>query len=1368
MFKVSETRPKSPCSVNTLIDNCIEAKYTDDNRPDWTWTLNRYTEIGAPPGDIITYPDMQFSVSAISMNMSRIVGNNKPVQFNKINNKTHLEEVINYEANAINEQYDPNNILRARITLHNAYINFEDKYDNKTLYKKVDINSNYVEIKSKTDRFSNPEEIKSDFYSSAYSFVDLPDQNEENINQEVVFNLRAGIDDLEHNKINKDIKIYLTKETYATLVLDMRPGAWFDELNIGSKDLYTKSGITIGKEGYKNLTWHIQAEGDLPTEEKDKTTKENLSISARTDKILSTNNDKDSVKVRDGSYKYEETDISDDMYLYNDSDKTGYEEGKYYYHGVIKDDRFVKKHIVEGTRIEQPITLKHISGPDDYDCEKISPKNNTIPSNGQIVVRYYVKTSGHDYSTEISKYELQFTTKDNDNKQYIYGYDEEGSNHIYVTFTGFEEKIKRYQNNQNNSVKLESLKNYLENSISDEELNNLYNKYEILDKNLDSLVNYLSEADLKNIGFSLNSETITETKEDVCIFNALDFKYRNNTYLYVKSHKYSTPSAKSRAVFQYLYNPYRQKPEIDSDSTKSEINKQNFDLIADTRINLAQFFEPGNSNNNSEKFHSLGDPYGEYSGRYNLTGEKNKLINLRHQSILPETVECYYTDDEGNIIETIYDKPDLGTGTGVKQGLLEGIGDIFYDSGHIRFTSNFEGKISYRYRLADGIAVPYTFRFYNSNVQKYYAKLPNKNKAPNDGVYNMDYNVGIMICAAPANRVNFSYDFLDVKNNILMNSIVPDLILMKQDNLMIGNLKYVNSQNTDGWCRCFKYKWQITRKDINGNDVNIIIKEGFVESEEDDYGSYTGRLDKVDNIIKQLPSNVAMDLYIEPGFYFGNSLDDASKIYTRFSVKIPKQFIKIDDEDLLPKLIFPRPTSGVDMMLPTIERYGYEFLDVIADNWDKLNCRFGICLDAVFEDDGFGDGFQYKPNSGYDVYIDEKVNEPFFSRKSISKKPHLMFDLGLFVTRHDNYQKEGLTVRPFIQTMYNQDYYTKRIIKFKLNDEQDTNILTDTLTRWEKPAVERGDYLRYYDYKNFSYFINKYRNLYPVISDNLNRRPSYVEERFVLKAEASNEVNFYSCILDEIKINDKRIMCKAKNGNIDYSKNLIDVTQDYDTVGFVKENRFTYRLYSDKLSPSHFIYYGDNEGIWKVPPEEKTEAIGNKYLDEDNCMRGKHITVGYWNSVVNRLNKYVKRMRDWLKDSTYNFSDNDPNPILNHNIYWGSAEFLHRQGEHIISQPKRESITYHTYGHWYGYEHSYLSKFTHDQLRRTIKYITHNNLKQNYWEILNRMQKYDDETGMIDPVEFFATHDYLRRYKHEELERFEHKQISSGDARKRD
>lgn len=1365
----------SNCS-SSVSDCTAEAKYSRTNKPNFTWTLSRYTDF-SPPMEVTTqYPDKYFILRAISFNAAQIIGNNLPVQYKRLNRKTGIEQILDYPTGSITGYFDKNGIKSAlpiRLKLHNVYLKFQNKWgEPKEFWRKYDISGGRYYIETETNNFSEPIESNTPFYSSDSSVISF-----NNNFDKLVFTFSKDSN-------NNNLDVYIAGDTYATIELGNH-STWWDELNLGGSvaqyfNQYTKAGITLGKINYDSndietngIVWHLKGKAN-PYTEIDVTKKPNLNIGARTD--LTSGLDVGGKKDRQnpGEFDYEEN-ISPDV--------NGVKKDYLYYitYDGIEGNQIIKAPTITGGN--NKLHLGSFSNAKDFKDGKIKFQIRVKNSNNDFNINdYNYNSSDKTYEYKYKDYKINFITSSVDGS--INEYD------LPVNFNGFEEKIKRYQNSQIDLLKNESIINYITNSVLKDKREELYNKYDIIlppdqeddFSQIEQLAYCISNDDLNALGYSI-STNITKLTDDLVILNAKDFKDyaddQTKLYLYVPSANYYTESAKGQAVYQYLYIPNKQKPE-------GEI-EQEFRLIKDCKITLTDFFKYKDEDNekdpNTTNFHSLGKPYGEQGDDYVEYDQTDfSLYHLTHQAIIPNTVKCLFQSGASNVV---YDTPDLGTGTGVKQGSLGDIGDIFYDSGTIRFKKPYTGWISYNYRLADGVAIPYTFRFYNKAVQTNYARWGDKKVAPNDGIYNMDYNVGIMICAAPANRVNFSYDFLDLDNNIVANYIVPDLVLLNYDsnnplkcNFMIGNLKYESTQNTDGWCRCFKYKWQITRKDGDGNSFNIIIKEGFVYTKSDDDSTFEGRLDKVDKMIEGLPENVVMDLYIEPGFYFGEEKDNisATDIYTRFSVKIPKQFIKLNYNDyLLPKLIFPRPTkyaNSVDMMLPTIERYGYAFPEVIAENWDKLGFRFGINLDREYEFNNQGEVINI-PSKGYTIYIDDPINEPFFSRKSINKKPNLLFDLGLFITRHDNYQKDNLIVRPIIETMKDQPYYNEEIIQPRYNIDYDNeksvnmNMRTNTLIRWEKPAVEKGDYLRYFDYDNFSFFINKYKNLSKISDNNFD---NFIGERFILSFKNNQKDCYFTCIVkddvvywdgitypyidkDGKTINASYIQSNKQDNLIPFSVNELP---DYPNV----------KLYNKKILSPEYNYPGD-DGIWKIPLQDSSEIkkLGEKYFEQ--YKQGDHIKISYWSTIASTLtNNYAKNMKKWLETSSGIKVDNS-NPILDPNIYWGSAEFLHRQGEYIISKPKRESITYHTHDHWYGYKHNYLHQFTHDELRRTIKYITHNNLKQNYWEILNRMQKYDDKTGMIDPREFFATHDYLHRYKHKQLNSkpVTHKQISNGEAR---
>lgn len=342
--------------------------------------------------------------------------------------------------------------------------------------------------------------------------------------------------------------------------------------------------------------------------------------------------------------------------------------------------------------------------------------------------------------------------------------------------------------------------------------------------------------------------------------------------------------------------------------------------------------------------------------------------------------------------------------------------------------SNNIHKISEDYQ-----SVPYKFRFFNSEVQT---------KLSDIGTYKKDLDFDLTICCAPSETSQFRYNFLDRDDNEIVWSNLPEIILMNQEDIMVSNLLYENNTDEGGYCRAFRctFRDYYTKQEYHSFDL---------DSEGSYSGEWSGKIMHInDGNYNQLPSNVVMELVIEPYFYFNDSFHRA---YSDVAIVIGSRFLKIEDYDLLPKLIFPilsKSTPWTPMMLPDVERFGYEFMDVIWQHWNQLKAVFGINI------------------NGYDLFFDEAK---YYTYTTVVK--HIICNMGQFVM-DKGYYLPDLQIKPFILTMYNTPQ-VKRIYANQNNSILDTR----KETIWRRPIAICGDYLRYFDAERFMQFINKYKPL---------------------------------------------------------------------------------------------------------------------------------------------------------------------------------------------------------------------------------------------------------------------------------------------------
>lgn len=335
----------------------------------------------------------------------------------------------------------------------------------------------------------------------------------------------------------------------------------------------------------------------------------------------------------------------------------------------------------------------------------------------------------------------------------------------------------------------------------------------------------------------------------------------------------------------------------------------------------------------------------------------------------------------------------------------------------------------------DNSTVPILFRFFNSNVQT---------KWSSRGTYKKELNLYLKISCAPNMPGQFSYNWLDRDNSVIKNSNLPEIALINQEDIMVSNLVYTNDSVDGGYCRAFR----ITFRDYYTKQSYVSY---VLDSNDDQQGTWAGKVLKLgDSHYNQLPEKVVMEMVIKPFFYFN---DSKSVEYSDFSVTIPQRFIKITDADLLPKLIFPvlsKTEPYTPMMLPDVERFGYEFEDVIVKHWDMLKSKFGIRI------------------KDYDLYLEEYE---YWSNYHVER--HMILNMGRFVDKkRPTFYDPVLQIRPFIITLIDTPQ-EKRIY----STSNDSVLCTTLDSMWYRPTVVKGEYLKYFDAERFMQFINKYKPL---------------------------------------------------------------------------------------------------------------------------------------------------------------------------------------------------------------------------------------------------------------------------------------------------
>lgn len=357
----------------------------------------------------------------------------------------------------------------------------------------------------------------------------------------------------------------------------------------------------------------------------------------------------------------------------------------------------------------------------------------------------------------------------------------------------------------------------------------------------------------------------------------------------------------------------------------------------------------------------------------------------------------------------------------------------------------------------DHRSVEYLFTFYNSDVMT--------KTSPVTDMYKRNTYVNLTIHCSPTDISQFSYIYLDRNNNQVAWSDVPGVVLMNQEDIMVGNLYYANETIEGGYCRAFR----ITFRDKENGTV--YTRYDLISSDSYD-GVWNGKIMELgDSHYNQLPEKRLMKITIEPYFYFNDSPHTA---YSDCSLTITEDFLKIKDEDLCPKLVFPLLSSTApwtEMRLYESERFGWNWELVVSDNWDRMKSVFGLRVNGV------------------DCY--PHIEERYWSSNHVTK--HMIWAAGIYWADYNMFIP-ALKVQPFVITMYNTPQ-EKRIYA----PPNDVMINTSKPTHWVIPLAEQGEYLHYDEADKLDYFINKYKPLpgthWPVIKE---KRGSIISIRFWL------------------------------------------------------------------------------------------------------------------------------------------------------------------------------------------------------------------------------------------------------------------------------
>ena len=284
------------------------------------------------------------------------------------------------------------------------------------------------------------------------------------------------------------------------------------------------------------------------------------------------------------------------------------------------------------------------------------------------------------------------------------------------------------------------------------------------------------------------------------------------------------------------------------------------------------------------------------------------------------------------------------------------------------------------------------------------------------------------------------FDFLKGTNTVL-NS-VPDLILLLQTDVMIGNLQYIGTRTG---CRGFI----CTFKNILTNSTVKTITATSTT------GKTTGKI-MTSADYSSISTEQELKLTIEPYYV----LSGKNITYPDELLELSQHFQKIANESLLPQRVFPAlsiepPYSSI--MLPKVERFGYNFNESLVNNQDSLAVKFGLKI------------------AGIDLILSDDTKF-YFSHSKLAQ--HMMFDIGAYILDNGGSAAE-LKAKLYVEDLIIQPFL---ILYSDTEDEQrieSSSVITHLNTTedliWEPPSAAKGQILTYFDLLRFYLYVNKYK-----------------------------------------------------------------------------------------------------------------------------------------------------------------------------------------------------------------------------------------------------------------------------------------------------
>lgn len=336
---------------------------------------------------------------------------------------------------------------------------------------------------------------------------------------------------------------------------------------------------------------------------------------------------------------------------------------------------------------------------------------------------------------------------------------------------------------------------------------------------------------------------------------------------------------------------------------------------------------------------------------------------------------------------------------------------------------------------------------------------------------------------------DFTYDFLDSKGNIISKENLPKVILLRQEQIMIGNIKFIeeNSYIDSGgnyilnimvgnYSPYVGITVAFEPKSYTYNGVIILPS---------DYDALSSREDKV------LPDDIEFNLYIERQI---KKLGTGGIVYNPSNYVVRDcSFLKSNTENILPLVAFPSNNTPKlnfeEILLPSVERLGYTFRDVMdISSWLNYNCQLGLKVIYDITDDN---------TQGSVKYLSMSDNTNYFSCTEQDMKNRFIVKIGKLLEKN-NISSSKILIYPYIYSNATKEYYS-----FNLEDMDKSldielveyKIKNDSNSIWSKPIPTSGELIDYIDEDKAKYFLKRYN----VFLNNTNKQGNTIKLDFWLQ-----------------------------------------------------------------------------------------------------------------------------------------------------------------------------------------------------------------------------------------------------------------------------